>query len=345
MPKRSKYEDILQKLDIDETFTKPPKKQRIFNKVKDNVPPIEHYNYMADLLHLPKTKKGYQYAFVVVDLASNKFDVEPMKTKTSQSALNALKSVFKRKILTKPYMSMTTDSGTEFKDVFHKYLNNEDIDHKVAKPYRHKQLANVENLNKQLGRLFNGYMNTYERRTGKPYREWDLAIPIIREDLNELRERKLPENIFEIDAPNINLKAKEPKFKVGDIVHIKLEVPESALGERQNTTNFRVGDYRFDTVPRKVIKILIYPGTPTYRYMVNDINNASFTEDELMLSQEHETEKFEIKQILGKKKIKNKIHYLIWFYGQKKKEAEWIPRTSLIDDGLEELINSYDKNL
>jgi hypothetical protein len=78
--------------------------------------------------------------------------------------------------------------------------------------------------------------------------------------------------------------------------------------------------------------------------MVNDINNASFTEDELMLSEEHDTEKFEIKQILGKKKIKNKIHYLIWFYGQKKKEAEWIPRTNLIDDGLDELIHNYDNS-
>ena len=47
---------LIKKLNIDETYTKAPK-QKVFNKVKDNVPHVEDYNFMADLLLLPETKK------------------------------------------------------------------------------------------------------------------------------------------------------------------------------------------------------------------------------------------------------------------------------------------------
>ena len=46
----------------------------------------------------------------------------------------------------KPYASIKTDNGAEFKGVFKKYLYNESIYHSKALPYRHKQLSNVNNL-------------------------------------------------------------------------------------------------------------------------------------------------------------------------------------------------------
>ena len=51
---------ILQELNIDETYTKAPNIKREFSKVKDNIPIIQNFNFMADLLELPETKKGYQ---------------------------------------------------------------------------------------------------------------------------------------------------------------------------------------------------------------------------------------------------------------------------------------------
>ena len=59
---------LIKKLNIDETYTKAPK-QKVFNKVKDNVPHVEDYNFMADLLLLPETKKGFKY--LLVRLGSN----------------------------------------------------------------------------------------------------------------------------------------------------------------------------------------------------------------------------------------------------------------------------------
>jgi len=94
-------EKVLKKLNIKEIpFAKTPKKQKVFNKVKLNAPPIANFNYEADILYLPTTKEKYKYLLVVCDIANNKFDIEPMKTKTSTANLEAFKNIIKRKILT-----------------------------------------------------------------------------------------------------------------------------------------------------------------------------------------------------------------------------------------------------
>ena len=69
---------LIQKLKIDETYTKPVIEKK-FNRVKDIVPHVKHYNYVADLLQLPETKKGYNYLLVVVDIGTDIFDIEPVK--------------------------------------------------------------------------------------------------------------------------------------------------------------------------------------------------------------------------------------------------------------------------
>ena len=75
-------DSIIKKLGIDERYSKPVKKPKKFTAVKQNIPMKEDMNFMADLLFLPKTKEGYRYLLVVVDLASNDFDIEPLKTKS-----------------------------------------------------------------------------------------------------------------------------------------------------------------------------------------------------------------------------------------------------------------------
>lgn len=335
---------LLNKLGIDETFTKPPKKPKVFNKVKDNVTPIEDYNYMADLLEMPKTKQGFKWCLVVLDLANDTFDIETLKNKESKTTLEGLKAIFKREILKKPKMSLTTDNGTEFKSVFHKYLEDENIDHKTSHPYRHKQIANVESLNKQLGRLFNGYMNAKEKETGKRYNEWTDILEIVRDELNKIRIKPLPENVFDIPPPQFDLTA-SPKFKEGDIVYHAVDYPLDALGNKQDTSQFRMGDHRFSTTPKKIIKVLILPKSPTFRYMLEGIKDASYGENELMIAKDQTATKFEVKKVIGKKRIKNKIYYLIWWKGYKKALSTWEAKNELLEDGLEDEINTYEASL
>ena len=77
------------------------------------------------------------------------------KDKSGKQLTNseAIKKIFKRPHLNEPYASIRTDNGKEFKGVFSKWMYNESILHRIAEPYRHQQLANVENLNRTLGRL------------------------------------------------------------------------------------------------------------------------------------------------------------------------------------------------
>ena len=111
MPSKSKIGDLINKLGIDETYTKPTKKPKQFTHVKDNIPLVENYNFMADLLFLPETKEGFKYCLVVVDLSNDDFDIEPIKNKTPAEILKAMKDMFKRKFIKEPYASIQTDAG------------------------------------------------------------------------------------------------------------------------------------------------------------------------------------------------------------------------------------------
>jgi hypothetical protein len=100
----SKYKDLLEELDTDETFTKTKQRKRApeeYNHVKDNIPMKANQNMMADILFLPNDN-GYKYLLVVVDLATDKFDMEPLKTKKAFEVLLAMKGMFDRPYIERP---------------------------------------------------------------------------------------------------------------------------------------------------------------------------------------------------------------------------------------------------
>ena len=318
---------LLKKLHIDETYTKPVIEKK-FNKVKDNVPHVKHYNYMADLIQLPETKKGYKYLLVVVDIGIDIFDIEPVKNNDSKSVLDAFKKMFKRKYIKKPYASIRTDGGAEFKKEFTKFLYDNSILHKTAEPYRHKQMSNVESLNKTLGRLFNGYMSYREKESGEIYKEWDDVINIIRTDLNEFRKKPEQDRFTEIyPVPEYTI----PKYKVGDLVYYRLDYPENALGNKQPTPNFRVGDYRWHMTATKINKVLFYSGDVPIRYILNNKPNVSYAESELKPAKEKE-EMFIIERFLGVKTMNKKKYYKVKWKNFKVKESNYEEETKLIKD-------------
>ena len=248
---------ILEKLKIDETFTKSRNaKQKQFNHIKNNIPLIEDYNFMADLIEFPETKTKNKYLLTVVDLATDEFDIEPLKTKTPSDVLNGFKNMFKRKHIKKPYASVRTDNGNEFKGIFNKWMEDESIFHKLNLPNRHTQMANIEALNKQLARLFNGYMNQKEEETGKLYKEWDDIVNLVRKELNKIRKKTLkPFNMNDYPVPDLE---KAPKFKVGDLVYRRLEKPIDKFGNKYHNAKFRQGDNRYEiNEPRKIVQVLV----------------------------------------------------------------------------------------
>jgi len=337
-----KFKDVLSAININEKFTKETRKPPSFNHVKNNIPMHANYNQMADILYLPETSKGFKYCLVVVDLATDKFDLEPIKNKDSENVLKALMTIYKRKIIKEPFGSLATDQGTEFKGIFHKWLYDQNIYQKVGIANRHSQMSNVESLNKQLGRLINGYLNGLEEKSGKVEKEWIPILPAIRTELNKYREKDLTK----IKYPNPDVYFKYPKYdakyNIGDVVYNKLDYPEDALGNKQPTAKFRAGDQRWSRVPKKILKVFTFNDAPYYRYQLEGLTNVSYSERELIPAGKTETDtKYKIKQIIGKKKINGKNHYLIHWKGYKKSEATFEPETELIKDGFKNVIDDY----
>ena len=340
---------LLNKLGIDETYTKPVKKPSHYNHFKEMVPPMEDWNIMIDLVEMPVTKDKFKYLLVVTDLANRDFDIEPLKTKTSKNVLDNLLKIFKRQYIKMPKYSICSDDGTEFKAEFHKFFFNKNIYHKVAMPDRHTQQAPVERLNKDLVRLFNGYMNAVEEKTEEPYNEWTDIVDEVRKELNKIRHL---DNTFKkvTDAPFVEMKVDfdevEPKYKVGDIVYYQSNAPLNALMKIQPTKTFRVADYRWMKVPKKIISIQKRNDKfVPYRYMLEGMRNVSFMDNQLKLAPSNEKDtKHIVYKIIGKKKMKGRVNYLVWWKKEKKEQATYEPRMKLIEDGLINMIKEFDKS-
>jgi len=312
-------EKLLQELGIDEKYSKPVKIKKEFSKVKENIPLKADYNFMADLLELPETKKGYKYLLVVVDLATDEFDIEPIINKDSLTVVDAMKTMFKRKYLKKPYASIKTDGGGEFKDEFDEYCYENNILHKTGITGRHQQTSNVERLNRELGRLIIGYLNSVEEKTLKTYKEWVEIVPKIRTMLNEFRKKPEGDPFTDI-YPTADL-TKQPKYKVGDVVYRMSEKPLDALGRKQPTQNFRMGDYRWDIMPRKIVRVLRYGGKVPIRYILENLPNVAYAEYELMPAEEKQA-MYVVQSVKAKRTMNGVKELLIKWKGYKKPSWE-----------------------
>ena len=309
---------ILKELKINEKYSKPVKIKKEFSKVKDNIPLIQDYNFMADLLELPETKKGFKYLLVVVDLATDEFDIEPITNNKSLTVVDAIKKMFNRRYIKKPYASIRTDGGAEFKDAFEKYCYENSILHKIGVAGRHQQTANVERLNRELGRLIIGYLNSVEEKELKTYKEWVEIVPKVRTMLNDFRKKPEGDPFTDI-YPTADLTV-QPKYKIHDVVYRMSEKPLDALGRKQPTQNFRMGDYRWERIPRKIVKVLRYAGKVPIRYILENLPNVAYAEYELIPAEEKEA-LYIVESVKAKRTIRGVKQLLIKWKGYKK--TEW----------------------
>jgi len=341
--KRGYLQRILKDLDIaDEVMelTKPPNPEKKYTNIRKNTFPKEDYNFMADLLFLPTTEEGYRYALVVVDLWSREFDVQPLKNKTPATVLEAFKEMVKRPYLNFPKASIQTDQGTEFKGIFHNYMYGKNIYHKYANAGRKTQMSTVESLNNTLGYLLNKYMADQEVKTGKEYKEWTKPLRQIVKELN--KERKQP-NGDPFKSRKIIIPEKDSKFKKGDIVHWALDAPES-FTERKLDAKFRQGDRRWSRSTVRVDQVLVYNSDIIpYRYLINNNSYASYTANQLKLAKNQKVEKFAVKDIIGARGRGRTREFLVQWSDYPKESASWEPKDQLIEDGLEDYIERFNR--
>ena len=283
------------RLGINDKLSKIRPVRKKFNKVKDNIPLHEDFNFSCDLMFMPTDKFGFKYILVCVDLASDEFDIEPLKYKTPEHVLRAFKKMFTRPYLNKPEYTLTSDAGSEFQGVFKKWLFDESIYHKITNVGRHQQLANIDSLIRQLSGLFIGVAMEKEKSTGKLSKGWLTHVDAIREELNKIRKKDLPEDYTTHEYESLTTHRRvvrgkdekdeliKPKFNVGDMVHVLLDRPEDSRGNKL-TGRARIGDNRYDRNARRVRQILLYSGTVLHRYLVDGISNVSYSDSEFFES-------------------------------------------------------------
>ena len=340
--KLSPMQELMNKMTIDETYTKPIKYK--FPTVKANIFPKSGYNYQADILELVCTKDGYNRLLCVVDMYSNYCDFEPMKTKTSTEVLKAFKRIFKRGIVPMPKASIRTDNGSEFKSVVDKYFYDNNILHLWSLPDRHKQMGNVENLNKQVGRVLYTYLQNKSMELQKDYVEWTDIIDELRHNLNDAKKHPIDVDLNKYVPPDINMD-QPPKYKKNDLVYRRLEVAIDKYGNKLHNGKFRQGENRYEMIPRKVVQVLAYSSPNPWRYILDTLPNVSYAEAELLPAHNETEEKFIVRKIIGKKTEKKIIYYLVWFKKSLKKDATWEPRSKLVEDGLDEYIKEYEDDI
>lgn len=336
---------FLQSLNVDETLTKIRRKDNTFNSIKSNIPLISGYNYMMDILHLPYDKQvKTKYLLVLVDLADDSFDIEPVERKDPKTTVQAINEMFQRKYIKVPYASIRTDGGTEFKGEFNAWCSKHGIVHKVGLSNRHIQVANVERLNRELGRVFNGYMRAKSKELDRPYYGWSDILEKTRKALNEIRKKKLPA-LDKVTYPYFSADYKTNKFKVGDLVYRALDEPRNEYDQKLHG-GFRMGDFRFEKYPRRITQLLYYPAKfkpGTYRYMLSGIDGASFPEADLIEAKGEIRERKQIKGIADKKEQDGKIMYKVWYKNETKSDADWQPEEEVKEDGGKELIKIFNE--
>jgi len=336
------FKDVIKDLSINEFYTKQDTKQK-YNKFITSVVPEKDFNFMSDLVEMPTTSKGYKWILVVLDLATNEFDIEPMKNKTAEVTRNAFKNIVKRGILGLPEISLKTDGGTEFKGAFHKYLEDHGVMHKTAMPYRKQQMGPVESLNKTVARILMTYLNDKSAEIGKDYNDWTDILDMVREEVNSFRKRDL-DKLKEYQSkryfdPTV---AGDPEYQIGQYVHWKIDRPTNINGDPINDNKFRMGDRIFSVETRKIVDVLCFPSKPYYRYKLQDMDHVSYSASELKES-EKQNDLYIIKKIIGVKTVKKKKYYLCWWKSELKQDATWEPEEQLIEDNMQDYIDEFKK--
>ena len=330
---------------------KTPDKELIVPKIRNFEINSRH---QADTLTL-QDDDGYKYALVVVDTTTRLSDARPMKTHNSKTVKEALISIYKGKILKKPRV-LETDAGTEFKGAVTKWLNDNDIEHKIGRTNRHRQVALAEFLNYIIGKAVGTRQNAEELLSGEVSKQWVDDLPKIIAYYNSYEKKKKYGTTTE---KQIEKKLKTTRtiqckdgscnlLEMGTKVRVILDQPLNIPDNSKLYGKFRAGDLRWDRTVRTIEKLSLKPGSPPL-YTVSGIGNALYTREQLQVIDEDETapnesarRKWTVEKILKKQSKNGLVHYLVKWKGFKKPTL--VSRKLLVQDVPDKIKDYENKN-
>ena len=312
----------------------------------------------ADLLFLPNDR-GFKYCLVVIDTSNKAIDAEPLKSKESEAVVNGLKAIFKRKYVEMPYR-MEVDAGSEFKGKTRQWFSDNNITVRVAEVGRHRQQAMVERANQTIGTILFKRMTAQEILTGSESRAWTKDLPkliklmnvhVQQRDANK-KSKETGQLLCEGDSCNM--------LSEGDKVRVALEFPINPVTHAKLGGKFRSSDIRWHPDIRTIKQALLKPDFPPM-YLLDGtvgedkIHPVAYTKNQLQLVPKNEKlpnvatirgkqKTFIAQKIVDKKKIKNKIHYKVKWFGYSDSDNTWEPLTTLKEE-VPKLIQEYEESV
>ena len=358
-------------------------KEKTYENVTTNCPTINYINQI-DLLFLPaddskikglskqdkddlkminkvraqkkekplKQLGEYKYCLVVVDIATGIIDCEPIRYKYSFLVRDGLKRIYARKILRKPHV-IEVDNGSEFKNEFKTFFNANDTTIRYKKAGRHRAQSVVEAKNAIISKLIQTRMLNEELINQETSKQWAEDLPKIVATINKYYSHEP----LKIDPLNPNVQPIKVKkntvasivLEIGTPVRIQLDNPINAIDEKRLHGKFRVGDIRWENKVRHITWIFLRPNQPP-TYKVDDIDVA-YTRQQLQVVANDEVKpvdksnkKFIVEKIINKRKLNNRIEYLVKWQNYKDSENSWEPRTDLIKD-IPDMIKDYEASI
>ena len=88
------------------------------------------------------------------------------------------------------------------------------------------------------------------------------------------------------------------------------------------------------------MNLLCFNDEPFFRYMLEDIPKASYSEYQLIKSI-YKQSRYKVKKIIGDRVVNKKREFLIWWQSFKKSESTFQKESELRKDGIGNLIDEY----
>ena len=305
--------------------------------------------HQCDLLMLPNDD-GYRYALVLVDIYNGKTFALPSKNKKPEEILKLIKQMYlKNKILRLPE-TLQCDNGGEFKGVFKKYFDDNNVRIRYGKVGRHKNQAFAESRNKTIGKLLFQYMTAVESITGQPSLDWVDILPVIIKELNK-HVKKIKVYNYNDNIP-YQTKADLEVLDNGQKVRLKLDAPKEYINDNKLHGTFRAGDIRWTPEIHTITNTIMLPNQPIL-YFVDNMMFPAYGRNELQVIEQDDDEPdgdkliiknkkdrtYIVKNIIGKKKINNKLYYNVLWKGFVK--PSWTLKSELNKD----IIKEYEESL
>jgi len=282
--------------------------------------------------------KGYFYFLLVIDVFSRRIFCEPLKRKTSVEVKKSFDKVFDE--INNPVRKIQTDQGAEFKGL-RRYFEDKDIMHQYK--FGFTKCTFAENA------IYLIKMRLYTALRSSQSRDWPTLLQKIVTNYNNTPQaalKNLKPSDFQSSFDDVKLpdEPKEPNF-IEQFKNQKAYEKDSNLPQKgdycflgSNPSN-KVFEKSFDLVPGQLYKIKrVKAGFKPYLYKLEDLlgreKDGYYYREQLIIRKEppQPGKFFKVEKILGKRKNKGKVQYLVKYLHYDDDFNKWIDEEKLFKD-------------